>query len=36
MNLIDEFLKVYEKLPDDIQAEIPLKRIWTIVPDLDE
>lgn len=36
MNLIDEFLKVYEKLPDDIQAEIPLKRIWTIVPELDE
>lgn len=36
MKLIDEFLKVYDKLPDDIQAEIPLKRIWTIVPDLNE
>ncbi len=23
----------YEKLPDDIQAELPLKRIWALIPD---
>jgi len=28
--LIDEFLDVYEKLSGEIQAEIPLKRIWSL------
>jgi restriction system protein len=26
----------YERLPDDIKADIPLRRIWTLVPDEDE
>lgn len=25
----------YEQLPEDIRAEIPLKRVWTLVPDED-
>jgi len=29
--LIDELLKHYEKLSDIFQAELPLKRIWTLV-----
>lgn len=29
-NLIDQFLAVYDKLDDDLRAEIPLKRIWTV------
>ncbi len=29
-NLIDEFLNVYDKLDADLQAEIPLKRIWAV------
>ncbi len=28
--LIDELLDVYEHLSDEIQAELPLKRIWTL------
>lgn len=31
--LIENLLNVYEKLPDEIQAELPLKRIWVIVPE---
>lgn len=30
-NLVDELLRVYDRLPDEIQAEIPLKRIWTLM-----
>jgi len=29
--LIDALLANYEKLPEDMQAELPLKRIWTLV-----
>jgi hypothetical protein len=25
----------YERLPEGIRAEIPLKRVWTLVPDED-
>jgi restriction system protein len=32
-DLIAMLLRNYEALPDDFQAEIPLKRIWTLVPD---
>jgi len=31
-DLLREILKYYEKLPADIQTELPLKRIWTLVP----
>jgi len=29
-NLIDQLLKHYDQLDDDLKADIPLKRIWTI------
>ncbi len=29
-DLIDEFLVNYDKLDEDLRAEIPLKRIWTV------
>jgi len=29
-NLIDQFLNVYDKLDEDLRAEIPLKRIWAV------
>jgi len=29
-NLIDHFLANYDKLDEDLRAEIPLKRIWTV------
>lgn len=29
-DLIDQFLSVYDKLDDDLRAEIPLKRIWAV------
>ncbi len=29
--LVDMLLQNYDKLPEDLQAEIPLKRIWTLV-----
>jgi len=33
-DLIDQFLAVYDKLDDDLRAEIPLKRIWAVaMPD---
>ncbi len=31
--LITELLSAYDKLPDEIQAELPMKRIWVIVPE---
>jgi restriction system protein len=33
--LVDKITEVYERLPGDTQAEIPLRRIWTLVPDED-
>jgi restriction system protein len=36
-DLINQFLAVYDKLDDDLRAEIPLKRIWAVAsPDEDE
>ena len=34
--LIDALLSIYEKLPEGIRAVLPLKRIWTLVPEDDE
>jgi restriction system protein len=31
--LIDKITEVYERLPGEIQAELPLRRIWTLVPE---
>lgn len=32
-DVIDAVLENYERLPDDVKAELPLKRIWTLVLD---
>jgi restriction system protein len=32
-DVVDALLSVYEKLPEDVQAELPLKRIWALVPE---
>ena len=29
-DLIDQFLANYDKLDEDLRAELPLKRIWTV------
>ena len=34
--LLQALLDNYERLPPEIQAELPLKRIWTLVPEEDE
>ena len=31
--LIDALLETYERLPEEFRAELPLRRIWTLVPD---
>jgi restriction system protein len=31
--IIDALLDVYERLPEEFRAELPLRRIWTLVPD---
>jgi len=31
--IISNLLASYEKMPDEIQAELPLKRIWVMVPE---
>jgi len=31
--LVRAVLEHYDRLPDDLQAELPLKRIWTLVPE---
>lgn len=30
-DLLDQLLELYDKLPNDIQSELPLKRVWTLV-----
>jgi restriction system protein len=35
-DLIEQLLAAYESLPDDLRAEIPLKRVWTIAAQDDE
>jgi restriction system protein len=32
-DLVELLLDNYDRLPDDMQAELPLKRIWTLVPE---
>jgi hypothetical protein len=31
--VIDKLQEVYSDLPVDVQAEIPLQRVWTLLPD---
>jgi len=35
-DLIQAVCRIYEKLPEEIQAELPLKRIWTLVIEEEE
>jgi restriction system protein len=35
-DILDALFSVYERLPDEVRAELPLRRIWTLVPDADE
>ena len=35
-DLLDAVYKDYPDLPEDIRAEIPLKRVWTLVPEQDD
>ena len=30
VSYLDSYIN-YEKLPDELQAELPLKRVWTLV-----
>jgi restriction system protein len=32
-DLVERVLENYDQLPDEVQAELPLKRIWTLVPE---
>ena len=32
-DLVDALLDNYDRLPEDIKTELPLKRIWTLVPE---
>jgi restriction system protein len=32
-DLVNELLNMYDRLPDSLQAELPLKRIWALVPE---
>jgi restriction system protein len=34
--LLDQILMHYDQLPRDIQAELPLKRVWTLVSEAEE
>ena len=31
--VIDKLQETYDHLPADLQAEIPLQRVWTLLPD---
>jgi restriction system protein len=35
-DLIRELTSVYDRLPDDLQAELPLKRVWTLALEADD
>lgn len=32
-DLVNAIYRTYEKLPEEIQADLPLKRVWTLVPE---
>lgn len=34
--VIEALMRNYEKIPAEIQAELPLKRIWVLLPKEDE
>jgi hypothetical protein len=34
--VIDKLQETYDRLPADVQAEIPLERVWTLLPEDDQ
>jgi restriction system protein len=32
-DLVEALLEQYDRLPEDLKAELPLKRIWLLIPD---
>jgi restriction system protein len=34
--ILDALFEVYDRLPEDIRAELPLRRTWMLVPDADD
>jgi restriction system protein len=34
--ILDNLFSVYDRLPEEIRADLPLRRIWMLVPDEDE
>ena len=32
-DFLDALLAVYERLPEEMRARLPLRRLWTVVPD---
>jgi restriction system protein len=32
-DLVESIYRTYERLPAEIQAELPLKRVWMLVPE---
>ncbi|HET7931391.1 MAG TPA: restriction endonuclease, partial [Rhodanobacteraceae bacterium] len=35
-DLVMAIYRTYEQLPEEIQTELPLKRVWTLVPEDEE
>ena len=35
-DVLDELSKVYDRLTNDIRSELPLKRVWALVPEAEE
>ena len=31
--IINALLQVYDRLPEELRAELPLRQVWTLVPD---
>ena len=34
-NLVEAIYRVYDRLDEEIQAELPLKRVWMLVPEIE-
>jgi len=32
-DLVEDILRNYDRLPEELQGELPLKRIWALVPE---
>jgi len=34
--IIDALLQIYDRLPEELRAELPLRQVWTLVPEEDQ